>query len=115
MWAVELEEAEENRYTCGIQGYYKMQTIEWDFALTIELHGFRYTQEYGQARIEWKAALSYAYINLKKLAKKRWKEGKKLYAPLDFKLYLSYSSRFRRKNVLSLNPQAAFAYSLNHK
>ena len=52
MWAVELEEAEENRYTCGIQGYYKMQTIERDFALTIELHGFRYTQEYGQARIE---------------------------------------------------------------
>ena len=65
MWAVELEEAEENRYTCGIQGYYKMQTIERDFALMIELHGFRYTQEYGQARIEWKAALTYAYINLK--------------------------------------------------
>lgn len=62
---------------------------------------------------------SRAYLCVHKFKKARKKaverEGKKLYAPLDFKLYLSYSSRFRRKNVLSLNPQAAFAYSLNRK
>ena len=38
-----------------------------------ELHGFRYTQEYGKARLEVKAALTYACMNLKKLARKRWK------------------------------------------
>ena len=78
VWADALEEAEENRYTYGIREYYKLrkETIERDFALAKELHGFRYTQEYGQARMEWKAALTYACINLKKLARKRWKEGK---------------------------------------
>ena len=78
IWADELEEAEENRYTYGIREYYKLrkETIERDFALAKELHGFRYTQEYGLARMEWKAALTYACMNLKKLAKKRWKEAK---------------------------------------
>ena len=76
IWADELEEAEENRYTYGIREYYKLrkETIERDFALAKELHGFRYTQEYGQARMEWKAALTFSCMNLKKLAKKRWKE-----------------------------------------
>ena len=78
VWADELEEAEENRYTYGIREYYKLrkETIERDFALAKELHGFRYTQEYGKARMEWKAALTFACMNLKKLAKKRWKEAK---------------------------------------
>ena len=78
VWADAWEEVEENRYTYGIREYYKLrkETIERDFALAKELHGFRYTQEYGQARMEWKAALTYACMNLKKLAKKRWKEGK---------------------------------------
>ena len=75
VWAGDLEEAEENRYTLGIRDYYKLrkETIERDFGLAKELHGFRYTQEYGQARMEWKAALTYACMNLKKLARKRWK------------------------------------------
>ena len=61
VWADELEEAEENRYTHGIRDCYKLrkETIERDFALAKELHGFRYTQEYGQARMKWKAALTY--------------------------------------------------------
>jgi hypothetical protein len=75
VWVDDLEEAEENRYTLGIRDYYKLrkETIERDFGLAKELHGFRYTQEYGQARMEWKAALTYACMNLKKLARKRWK------------------------------------------
>ena len=74
MWADDLEEAEENRHTYGIREYYKLrkETIERDFALAKELHGFRYTQEYGQARMAWKAALAFACINLKKLAKMTW-------------------------------------------
>ena len=78
VWADELEEAEENRYTYGLREYYKLrkETIERDFGLAKELHGFRYTHEYGQAHMEWKAALTYACLNLKKLAKKRWKERK---------------------------------------
>lgn len=74
VWAGDLEEMEENRHTYGIREYYKLrkETIERDFALAKELHGFRYTQEYGQARMAWKAALTFACINLKKLAKATW-------------------------------------------
>ena len=93
VWTDALEEAEENRYTYGIREYYKLrkETIERDFALAKELHGFRYTQEYGQARMEWKAALTFACINLKKLAKKRWKENGK---PLSTSLFQTIFSIF---------------------
>ncbi len=54
--------------------------IDWSFIYELveetyskELHGFRYTQEYGKARMEVKAALTFACMNLKRLAKKRWK------------------------------------------
>lgn len=99
VWADELEEAEENRYTHGIRDYYKLrkETIERDFALAKELHGFRYTQEYGQARMEWKAALTFACMNLKKLAKKRWKEAKeKRFSPTFqtlFALFLPFPKK----------------------
>lgn len=90
VWAADLEEMEENRYTCGIREYYKLrkETIERDFALAKELHGFRYTQEYGQARMVWKAALTFACINLKKLAKMTWSAPKTLHIPRTFVLYL---------------------------
>lgn len=57
--AADLDEMEDNCYTYGIREYYKLhkETIERDFALAKELHSFRYTQEYGQARMAWKSAL----------------------------------------------------------
>ena len=85
VWAEYLEEAEENRYIPGIREYYpkRQETIERCFGLAKELHGFRYTQEYGRARMEVKAALTFACMNLKKLAKRRWKLGwKALHAAL---------------------------------
>ena len=75
-----MEEAEENEYTVGVREYYpkRQETIERCFGLAKELHGFRYTQEYGRARMEVKAALTFACMNLKKLAKRRWKLGWKV-------------------------------------
>lgn len=75
VWEEYLEQAEENRYTEGIREFYQLrkETIERDFGLVKELHGFRYTQMFGKARMEMKAALTYACLNLKKLAKARWK------------------------------------------
>ena len=76
VWAEYVERAEENRYTCDLKEWYphRKETIERDFAQAKELHGFRYTQMYGKARMEMKSALTFACMNLKKLAKKRWKE-----------------------------------------
>lgn len=76
VWEKYVEQAEENRYTYGIREYYPLrkETIERDFGLVKELHGFRYTQMFGKARMDMKAALTYACLNLKKLAQKRWHE-----------------------------------------
>ena len=75
VWQDAVEEADENRYTYGIKDLYKYrkETIERIFGLAKELHGFRYTQQFGKAQMEVKAALTYACMNLKKLAKRRWK------------------------------------------
>ena len=86
VWADYVEAAEENRYTYGIKEYYpiRKETIERSFGLAKELHGFRYTQEYGKARMEVKAALTFACMNLKKLAKRRWNTGWNTPAFADF-------------------------------
>ena len=45
------------------------ETIERIFGTAKEHHGFRYTQYIGKARMEMKAELTFACMNLKKLAK----------------------------------------------
>lgn len=104
VWQEQLEEAEENRYTYGIREYYqyRKETIERIFALAKELHGFRYTQEYGKAQMEVKAALTYACLNLKKLAKKRWKDR-----PIHslYKLFFDLLTHF--PNICIPNPLTA--------
>lgn len=84
VWADYIERADENRYTCGVKDWYALrkETIERDFAQAKELHGFRYTQLYGKARMVMKSALTFACINLKKLANNRWRE--RLFDPLYF-------------------------------
>lgn len=75
VWQDAVDEADENRYRNDLKDLYKYrkETIERIFGLAKELHGFRYTQQFGKAQMEVKAALTYACMNLKKLAKKRWK------------------------------------------
>lgn len=75
VWQDAVDEADENRYSYEFKALYKYrkETIERVFGLAKELHGFRYTQQFGKAQMEVKAALTYACLNLKKLAKKRWK------------------------------------------
>ena len=113
VWEEYVEQAEENRYTEGIREYYPLrkETIERDFGLAKELHGFRYTQMFGKARMEMKAALTYACLNLKKLANKRWKGCREpLLNPYFYPLFWFFSkfvqSRFRG------SPKSGFVYSL---
>ena len=47
---------------------HRKETIERLFGTAKENHGFRYTQMYGKARMKMKVALTYATMNLKKLA-----------------------------------------------
>ena len=71
IWEPYMEMAEEIRHTLGMKELYQQrkQTIERLFGSAKENHGFRYTQLYGKARMEMKAGLTYACMNLKKLAR----------------------------------------------
>lgn len=71
VWQDAVDEADENRYRYDLKNLYKYrkETIERIFGLAKELHGFHYTQQFGKAQMEVKTALTYAGLNLKKLAK----------------------------------------------
>ena len=75
IWEGYVEQVDDLRYNSEMKDLYglRKETVERDFAIAKELHGFRYTQLLGKARMEMKAALTYLCLNLKKLAKKRWK------------------------------------------
>ena len=71
VWADYLEICEDIRHTIGNKEIYDMrkETIERIFGTAKEYHGFRYTQYIGKARMNMKAGLTFACMNLKKLAK----------------------------------------------
>ena len=66
-----MEKAEDIRHTLGTKQIYDLrkETIERIFGTAKEQHGFRYTQYIGRARMEMKAGLTFACMNLKKLAR----------------------------------------------
>jgi len=76
VWEDYMEMCEDIRYTEGMREVYshRKETIERIFGTAKENHGFRYTQMYGKARMQMKVALTYACMNLKKLAriKEEW-------------------------------------------
>ncbi len=71
IWEDYIEKAEDLRHTRGMKEIYskRKETIERIFGTAKENHGFRYTQMYGKARMEMKVGLTFACMNLKKLAK----------------------------------------------
>jgi hypothetical protein len=77
VWEPYLEKCEDIRYTLGMQELYskRKETIERIFGTAKENHGFRYTQMYGNARMRMKTGLTFACMNLKKLAKMKFRNG----------------------------------------
>jgi len=71
IWEAYMETCEDIRHTLGSKEIYQQrkETIERLFGTAKEQHGFRYTQMNGKARMEMKVGLTYACMNLKKLAK----------------------------------------------
>lgn len=70
VWEDYMETCEDIRQTPGMKDIYakRKQTIERLFGTAKENHGMRYTQMYGKAKMEMKISLTYAVMNLKKLA-----------------------------------------------
>ena len=71
IWDDYLEICEDIRCTRGNKELYKKrkETIERLFGTAKEHHGFRYTQMVGKTKMEMKVGLTFACLNLKKLAK----------------------------------------------
>ena len=107
IWEPYMDQAEEIRHTLGMKELYQKQkqTIERLFGTAKENHGFRYTQQYGKGRMEMKVGLTYACMNLKKLARILKRRG--LLPEKSFSLYAKMASFIifswrKRKAVLSL-------------
>ena len=72
-----MEKVEDIRHTVGIKEIYSLrsQTIERVFADAKELHGMRYTQYRGLAKVKMELTLKFACMNLKKLAMWKFRKG----------------------------------------
>lgn len=77
LWESYLEICEDIRHTIGAKAWYDMrkETIERIFGTAKEYHGMRYTRYIGRALMEMKTGLTYACMNLKKLAKMKKRKG----------------------------------------
>jgi len=77
IWEPYMEVCEDIRHTVGMKELYakRKETIERLFGTAKENHGFRYTQMFGKARMEMKVGLTFACMNLKKLAKMKQRTG----------------------------------------
>ena len=71
IWEDYMEKCEDIRHSEGIKELYaqRKETIERLFGTAKESHGFRYTNMIGKARMQMKVGLTFACMNLKKLAK----------------------------------------------
>ena len=75
IWKYYEELADDARYTPEYSDFYKLrkETIERVFADAKEKHAMRYTQYRGLAQVTNWVKLKFAAMNLKKLAKRKWK------------------------------------------
>ena len=99
-----MERCEDIRHTLGMKELYEQrkETIERIFGTAKENHGFRYTQMYGKARMEMKVGLTFACMNLKKLAKMIQRTGLKEGIFTSFCRILEILIPCQRKTVLGL-------------
>lgn len=97
VWEEYLELAEDYRHTPFYRDIYKMrsQTIERVFADAKEKHALRYTQLRGLQKVKMQVALTFACMNLKKLA--TWKQRR---------VATSFASSFFAQNLHFIEPLA---------
>ena len=99
VWEEYMEMAEDIRHTLGNKAIYELrkETIERIFGTAKEQHGFRYTQYIGKARMEMKAGLTFACMNLKKLARILGNRASKTSEILSFLRFLIEESLYVEK------------------
>lgn len=66
-----MDRCEDIRHTRGMNELYgrRKETIERNFGTAKEYHGMRYTQLIGKKKMQMKVGLTFACMNMKKLAR----------------------------------------------
>ena len=79
IWQEYLDTCEDIRHTQGIKELYDLrkETIERNFGTAKEHHAMRYTQQRGKEKMAMKVGLTFACMNMKKLAKILFERKKK--------------------------------------
>ena len=77
VWEGYMEKSDEIRYRIGSKEIYekRKETIERNFGTAKEHHGMRYTQQIGREKMAMKVGLTFACLNMKKLARILCKAG----------------------------------------
>ena len=86
IWEEYMEQCEDIRHTKGRKEEYnkRKETIERIFGTAKEYHGMRYTQFIGKARVAMQVGLTFACMNMKKLANMIYKDKHKSSRFFDF-------------------------------
>ena len=76
IWQDYIEICEDIRHTTGMKDMYahRKETIERCFGTAKEHHGMRYTQQIGNEKMRMKVGMTFACLNMKKLARPLWKK-----------------------------------------
>ena len=114
IWEPYMEICEDIRHTLGMKELYskRKETIERIFGTAKENHGMRYTQMFGKARMQMKIGLTFACMNLKKLAKMiklRDENTLKHFANRCF--YIKFQQLYAN-SLLVYKPKRLFVYNL---
>ncbi|MDO4978491.1 MAG: IS1182 family transposase [Eubacteriales bacterium] len=74
IWQDYIETCEDIRHTKGMKDLYaqRKETIERCFGTAKEHHGMRYTQQIGNEKMRMKVGMTFACMNMKKLARILW-------------------------------------------
>lgn len=112
VWESYMELAEDYRYTLQYRDIYKMrsETIERVFADAKEKHAMRYTQLRGLQKVKMQVTLTFACMNLKKLAK--WKKRKALLhgCPSAFSVFYS-AFRYTFNKSFNIVQKVSYAFA----
>lgn len=103
IWEPYMEQAEDFRHTPAYRAIYELrkETIERVFGDAKEKHGMRYTQLRGLQKVTMQAALTFACMNLKKLANWKFQNGSFPSNPRSFALFLPNFCNIFKKTALA--------------
>ena len=109
VWESFMERVEHIRHTEGMKDIYnrRKETIERVFAEGKENHGLRYTHYRGLARVKMSLTLTFSCLNLKKLARWKWKHFRFLFY---FDLHSPYTQKWSSASMANDH----FVYTLEY-